>query len=99
MIDGNFTCGNCNSLVRGSGHAVHNHCPNCLWSRHVDINSGDGKASCKGMMKPVWIDVKHGEYIIVHRCTMCGQENRNAMAPEDNLDEVLKFVHRQRYEC
>ena len=31
----NFKCGNCGASVKGEGYR--NHCPKCLWSKHVDI--------------------------------------------------------------
>ncbi|MBR6751902.1 MAG: RNHCP domain-containing protein, partial [Alphaproteobacteria bacterium] len=35
----NFTCAHCGAEVFGNGYT--NHCPKCLWSRHVDNNPGD----------------------------------------------------------
>ena len=46
-----FVCEKCGTQVEGDGYT--NHCPHCLWSRHVDVNPGDRKATCKGMMEPV----------------------------------------------
>ena len=43
-----FTCGQCGAAVTGDGYT--NHCPLCLWSRHVDINPGDRAAECGGLM-------------------------------------------------
>ena len=51
-----FICENCNKKVKGDGYT--NHCPACLWSKHVDINPGDRLAECKGMMKPIGLDKK-----------------------------------------
>jgi len=37
----NFTCEKCGLFVKGTGYT--DHCPNCLWSKHMDINPGDRK--------------------------------------------------------
>jgi hypothetical protein len=76
--------------VQGSGFT--NHCPHCLWSRHVDINPGDRAASCRGLMEPVAIELKSGEKIIVHRCLSCGELRRNKAAAEDRLEAMLKIM-------
>ena len=65
-----FTCENCGFVNKGTGYT--NHCPRCLWSKHVDINPGDRQSVCQGLMKPVQVEIKGQEYIIVHRCTKCG---------------------------
>jgi len=82
-----FHCLNCGALVDGDGYT--NHCPRCLWSRHVDINPGDRAATCQGPMEPVEYEVKGGETTILHRCTVCGFERRNRTAPNDDLDAIL----------
>jgi hypothetical protein len=82
-----FTCLYCKETVRGDGYT--NHCPRCLWSRHVDINPGDRAAPCKGPMEPISYEVKGGETILLHRCTACGFERRNRTAPDDDLDAIL----------
>jgi hypothetical protein len=71
------------------GHGYTNHCPVCLWSKHVDVFPGDRQEECRGMMEPVSIDVKRGQYIILHRCTKCGFEKRNKSAADDNFEAIL----------
>ncbi|MEK7186903.1 MAG: RNHCP domain-containing protein [Patescibacteria group bacterium] len=85
----NFTCERCGFFVRGSGYT--NHCPQCLWSKHVDVNPGDRRATCQGLMEPVGVEQKGGEYIILHRCILCGFEKRNKAAKDDNFDAILKL--------
>lgn len=87
-----FSCERCGSLVRGSGYT--NHCPRCLWSKHVDVNPGDRQATCKGLMEPIGVELKHGEYVILHRCVLCGFEKRNKMAKDDNFEAVLRLSNR-----
>ena len=66
-----FTCKNCGRTVvpYGSGSNHRNHCPNCLFSLHVDDEPGDREADCGGHMEPVadWMR-KNGEWAIIHSC-------------------------------
>lgn len=86
-----FTCEKCGKKIKGGGYT--NHCPVCLWSKHVDINPGDREANCSGLMEPISIEQKRDEYIITHRCEKCGYEKRNKSIPTDNFDEILKISH------
>jgi hypothetical protein len=83
----NFTCEHCGAEVRGNGYT--NHCPRCLWSKHVDINPGDRASRCGGLMEPIEIQLKNGDYIILHRCEKCGFEKRNKTVREDDLDVII----------
>lgn len=84
-----FTCGHCGALVHGNGYT--NHCPLCLWSKHVDVNPGDRKESCGGMMEPVRIERKQDAYSVVHRCVLCGRERRNTASADDGFDELVRI--------
>lgn len=90
----NFTCEKCGFEVIGTGFT--NHCPNCLWSKHVDINPGDREASCGGLMKPHGVEGTQVKYILIFRCEKCGFENRNKVFPEDNFSEVLKIARAKK---
>ena len=83
----NFTCGHCGFHVRGNGYT--NHCPQCLWSQHVDVNPGDRAEPCRGLMEPVGFTIRRGDYILVHRCTTCGMTKRNKAAKSDSFDAIL----------
>jgi len=85
-----FDCENCGQKVKGDGYT--NHCPVCLWSKHVDINPGDREADCGGLMEPVSIETEKDEYIITHRCKKCGHEKRNKSAQGDNFDKLLEIL-------
>ncbi len=87
-----FTCAHCGFFVSGNGYT--NHCPQCLWSCHVDIHPGDRAAACGGMMEPVCVELDHGEFILVHRCELCGFERRNKVAEHDDR-EVLARVGKE----
>ncbi len=80
-------CGKCGWETRGDGYT--DHCPKCLWSRHVDINPGDRRSSCKGMMEPVGIRKKGEKYVILYRCLICGIKYRVKKAEEDDFEEII----------
>ncbi|MEN9561619.1 MAG: hypothetical protein RIQ56_892 [Candidatus Parcubacteria bacterium] len=65
----NFECEHCGEHVVGNGYT--NHCPKCLWSKHVDNNPGDRTNACGGLMKPVRLEGTTPKYRIVHTCTIC----------------------------
>lgn len=84
-----FVCEQCGQAVLGTGYT--DHCPNCLWSKHVDINPGDRAASCGGLMEPVSMEIKGGRKIIYYQCQRCSFKHRVKVAPEDSLDAIIKL--------
>jgi hypothetical protein len=70
-----------------------NHCPGCLYSRHVDDKRpGDRAARCGGSMAPVGVFARRsGEQVVVHRCLTCGVERRNRIAADDDIAVVLRL--------
>lgn len=78
-----FTCEHCGRAVVGNGYT--NHCPECLWSKHVDVDPGDRAAGCGGLMRPVSFEKRGEEIVVRHRCERCGHEKPNKLAPIDNL--------------
>jgi rubrerythrin len=86
-----FVCENCNAQVTGDGYT--NHCPNCLYSKHVDINPGDRASKCRGLMEPVFVETSRKGYIIVFRCKKCGATKRNRTAPGDNFEKLLDVAN------
>lgn len=89
----NFVCEHCGAEIEGNGYT--NHCPKCLWSKHVDINPGDRAETCCGMMKPVAIEVVRGGYIITHKCEKCGAERRNKTSSDDDFEMILALAKEQ----
>lgn len=85
----NFTCGNCGVFVKGNGYT--NHCPECLWSQHVDVNPGDRAETCKGLMEPVGFTMKQSNYVLIHRCTECGIIKKNKTSKDDRFDVILNL--------
>lgn len=100
-----FLCSNCGRLIpvlKLIGTENRNHCPFCLWSKHLDLRkAGDRKSNCKAGMKPIaltfkqegkdkWGKLKQGELMIIHKCTRCGKISINRIAEDDNPYEILK---------
>ena len=82
-----FVCEHCGRYVPGEapGTRHRNHCPLCLWSRHVDISPGDRRSGCRGDMEAIAVSVKrNGEWMLVHRCVECGKLSGNRTAGDDN---------------
>lgn len=87
-----FICEKCGIKNIGTGYT--NHCFNCLWSKHVDVNPGDRAESCDGMMEPVKIDFENGEYVINHKCIKCGMTKRKKLENNDNFDVAVAIVRK-----
>ncbi len=85
-----FNCAHCGAVVHGNGYT--NHCPNCLWSRHVDNNPGDRASECLGMMEPVSAIPDKNGFIITHKCQKCGKIKRQHSSENDNNDELIKLT-------
>ena len=85
----NFICENCGKSVIGNGYT--NHCPFCLYSKHVDINPGDRSCTCGGLMKPIEIQQKNGEFVILHKCTKCGLERKNKVQENDDINKIIEI--------
>ena len=85
----NFTCDNCGFHVKGDGYT--NHCPQCLFSKHVDVNPGDRAAECGGLMEPVSCETEGGGYVLTHKCRLCGHTKRNKLSDNDNFDELVRI--------
>jgi len=84
-----FNCANCGAQVMGTGYT--NHCPKCLWSKHVDINPGDRAEECGGMMKPVDLYMEGQNWVLIHECERCDTKKRNIISTDDDFDEVIKL--------
>lgn len=87
-----FVCLNCGRGVAPTGCGVlhRNHCPRCLYSLHVDLQTGDRRSGCRGAMVPIGIWVHdNGEWSILHRCRRCGSIRSNRIAGDDNEAVLL----------
>ena len=97
-----FVCEVCGAdvppLVSGG---YRNHCPVCLWSKHVDRGPGDREETCRGLMRPIGLEQsgKKG-FVIVHRCVACGAVRRNRAALDDPVpddwDRLIELSARRR---
>ncbi len=82
-----FTCQNCGFFVQGTGYT--NHCHQCFYSKHVDIQPGDRAEQCQGMMKPAQISGSTRNIVIEHTCQSCGFVRKNKL---QEGDDTLKLV-------
>jgi hypothetical protein len=87
-----FVCEECGQLVKGDGYT--NHCPKCLWSKHVDVNPGDRAATCQGMMRPIRLEGTSPSYRILHRCVKCGYEKRNDAVRGDDPNALVALAQK-----
>jgi rubrerythrin len=82
-----FVCEKCGKHVEGDGYT--NHCPECLWSKHVDNNPGDRACACQGLMKPSLDSVKGDKYTLKHTCETCGHTKLNKASEKDNFESII----------
>ncbi len=91
MKDENFICEKCNRSVKKLKYTARDHCPYCLYSKHVDINPGDRLNTCKGMLKPVKIEKFKNTYKIIYKCEKCKSLHKNIMANDDDMDLIIEL--------
>ncbi len=90
-----FICINCGLTVLPpeNGTEQRNHCPFCLYSRHVDLRTGDRRSGCRGDMAPIGVWVKHNkEWAIIHRCAKCGFIRTNRISGDDSETKLLTLA-------
>lgn len=88
-----FICKKCGQKVSGTGYT--NHCPFCLWSKHVDIYPGDRASDCGGMMEPIGVELEKNVYHLILKCKKCGATKRNKVQEEDDFTKVIEIVKKQ----
>lgn len=92
MIDEEFICFNCKNHVKPLGYTARDHCPKCLYSLHLDINPGDRKSTCHGILKPIGIEkTKKDNFKIIYECQKCHKRIKNIAAKDDNIEEIIKL--------
>ena len=73
-------------------YSCRNHCPYCLYSKHVDINTGDRAEKCHGSLKPIEIELNSKKgYVIIFRCEKCGAIRKNKAAKDYNMELIIKL--------
>lgn len=92
-IDEEFICENCGKKVPKLGYSCRNHCPFCLYSKHVDINPGDRAENCQGLLKPISVEISSKKgYIIISKCQKCGAIRRNISANDDDMSKIIALT-------
>lgn len=87
----NFICENCGHNVKGDGYT--DHCPKCLWGKHVDEETpGDRAAECKGLMEPVEALYEKGKFKIHHKCTKCRHEFWVRESEDDDREKLMELA-------
>lgn len=81
-----FKCENCGFAVKGKGYT--DHCPKCVYGKHVDVNPGDRRSTCRGILVPMRATNDRNGFVIHYRCKKCGAEKRFKAAPDDNEDRL-----------
>lgn len=94
MIDEEFICENCGQAVQKLHYSARDHCPYCLYSKHIDINPGDRSNNCQGLLKPTNIEKYKNTYKIIYKCLKCNQKHKNIMANDDNFDLIVELSTR-----
>ncbi len=112
QAESSFRCGHCNAhvftLPAYSGVQNRNHCPFCLWSRHLDWQeAGDRLSACKAVMQPIGLTIKptrnkyatscQGELMVIHQCRDCGKLSINRIAADDQADALMGVFRTSLY--
>ncbi len=106
-----FRCVHCSAIVNTdritSAVSNRNHCPLCLWSRHLDLfMAGDRLSACKAPMVPLGLTIKPGrnkyradcgELMVVHSCVDCGRLSINRIAADDDSQTLLEIYSASVY--
>lgn len=91
MIDEEFICENCGKKVEKLNYTARDHCPFCLYSKHVDINPGDRENNCKGLLKPIQIEKFKDTFKIIYKCEKCNELHKNIMAIDDDYNRIIEI--------
>lgn len=90
-LDEKFVCENCKKKVDKLNYSSRDHCPFCLYSKHVDINPGDRANNCKGLLKPIGIEKFKDSYKIIYQCQKCGYLHKNIVAKDDDFNLIIEL--------
>jgi len=85
-----FVCEHCGEQVTGDGYT--DHCPQCLYSKHVDNVPGDRDNACGGLMRPIRAEQKGRDIKLVYRCLDCDAEFRVKAGKDDNRETVNEVM-------
>lgn len=91
-----FLCQHCGFTVVPAKGTFRNHCPNCLYSKHVDEIPGDRLGTCQGLMPTVRIEGTDPDMLdLVHLCNACNKEQRNKVAEDDNRELMFSLINQK----
>ena len=86
-----FTCGNCGEKVVGNGYT--DHCPKCLWGKHVDFEvPGDRASDCQSLMTPIEVQYTGGKYKILYKCNGCSHKFWVKAGESDNVEKLIELT-------
>ena len=94
MKNESFLCDNCwKEISKHPTGSARNHCPHCLYSKHLDKDfPGDRASECHSVMKPVWKDYhKNKGWMVVHECIKCWKKIPNKLAEDDSVEVFGKL--------
>ncbi|SMF29491.1 RNHCP domain-containing protein [Pseudobacteriovorax antillogorgiicola] len=100
-INEEFSCENCGKKVPLSEKTCRNHCPYCLYSKHVDKLPGDRANPCRGLLKPIGYHFHSKKGLMIDfKCQRCGEKTRNIALLEDGIqgddyDQILALTPRK----
>ena len=89
--DDSFICEHCKKEVKPLKYTSRDHCPYCLYSKHVDINPGDRANDCNGLLVPIGIEKFKNTYKIIYKCEKCNKIHKNIIANDDNMDKIIEL--------
>ena len=86
-----FECEKCGVKVTGDGYT--DHCPKCLWGKHVDLEiPGDRASDCKGLMEPIKVVYEKGKFKVFYKCLKCGREFRVREGESDEREKLIELL-------
>ncbi|HNZ66513.1 MAG: RNHCP domain-containing protein [Planctomycetes bacterium] len=92
-INESFQCLECGYQVPPAEKTCRNHCPECLFSLHVDDQvPGDRESDCGGLMEPIKVEKTSKGFVIIHKCQECGYIHRNKTLEDDNWDKIIELT-------
>lgn len=91
MVNEDFVCEHCGEMVQKSSYTARDHCPKCLYSKHVDINPGDRENECRGLLRPIGVEKFKDTFKIIYKCEKCGQSHKNIIHNDDDMDLIIKL--------
>lgn len=94
MVDEEFICENCHKKVNKLNYTARDHCPYCLYSKHVDINPGDRKNKCFGLLKPIDVEKFKNTYKIIYKCQKCNTLHKNIVANDDDFNKIIELMQK-----